>query len=83
VVVRVIDDGEGVPAEVLPRIFEPFFTTKPKGQGTGLGLGIVRNIVKKHHGSVTASSRPGRTCFEVRLPIDGGATAADSDRMTG
>ncbi|HEY1554456.1 MAG TPA: ATP-binding protein [Kofleriaceae bacterium] len=69
VVVRVIDDGPGVPPDVLPRIFEPFFTTKPKGEGTGLGLGIARQIVAKHGGEMRCDSRPGRTCFEVRLPV--------------
>jgi signal transduction histidine kinase len=68
-IVRVIDDGPGVPADVLPRIFEPFFTTKPKGEGTGLGLGIARQIVAKHGGEMRCESRPGYTCFEVRLPI--------------
>ncbi|HEY4058829.1 MAG TPA: ATP-binding protein, partial [Kofleriaceae bacterium] len=68
-VVRVIDDGPGVPADVLPQIFDPFFTTKPKGEGTGLGLGIARQIVDKHGGIMTADSKPGRTVFEVRLPI--------------
>jgi len=69
VVVRVIDDGPGVASDVLPRIFEPFFTTKPKGEGTGLGLGIARQIVAKHGGEMRCDSRPGRTCFEVRLPV--------------
>ena len=68
-VVRVIDDGPGVPEEALPRIFEPFFTTKAKGEGTGLGLGISRQIVAKHGGELRCVSVPGRTCFEVRLPI--------------
>jgi two-component system, NtrC family, sensor kinase len=68
-VVRVIDDGPGVPAEALPRIFEPFFTTKAKGEGTGLGLGIARQIVAKHGGTMRCESVPGRTVFEVRLPI--------------
>ena len=68
-VVRVIDNGPGVPADALPRIFEPFFTTKPKGEGTGLGLGIARQIVAKHGGELRCESRPGYTCFEVRLPI--------------
>ena len=68
-VVRVIDDGPGVPADALPRIFEPFFTTKPKGEGTGLGLGICRQIVAKHGGSLSCTSRAGHTCFEVRLPV--------------
>ncbi len=68
-VVRVIDDGPGVPEEVLPQIFEPFFTTKPKGEGTGLGLGIARQIVDKHGGEMRCTSEPGKTVFEVRLPI--------------
>ncbi len=70
VVVRVIDDGPGVPPDVLPRIFEPFYTTKPKGEGTGLGLGIARQIVAKHGGELRCESRPGHTCFEVRLPVE-------------
>jgi signal transduction histidine kinase len=69
-VIRVIDDGPGVSSDVLPRIFEPFFTTKPKGEGTGLGLGIARQIVAKHGGEMRCESHPGRTCFEVRLPIE-------------
>ena len=68
-VVRVIDDGPGVVPGLLPKIFEPFVTTKPKGEGTGLGLGIARQIVEKHGGEMRCESRPGRTMFEVRLPI--------------
>ena len=71
VAVRIIDDGPGIPSEIMPRIFEPFFTTKPKGQGTGLGLGIVRKIIEKHSGRVACDSAPGRTVFEVWLPIEG------------
>jgi two-component system NtrC family sensor kinase len=69
VVVRVTDNGPGVPAAALPRIFEPFFTTKPKGEGTGLGLGIARQIVHKHGGTMRCESEPGWTMFEVRLPV--------------
>jgi signal transduction histidine kinase len=69
VTVRVIDDGPGVPEDVLPRIFEPFYTTKAKGEGTGLGLGIARQIVDKHGGAMRCTSEPGRTVFEVRLPL--------------
>jgi signal transduction histidine kinase len=68
VVVRIIDDGPGIPEDVMPRIFEPFFTTKAKGEGTGLGLGIVKRIIDKHAGEVTCESRPGRTAFVVWLP---------------
>ncbi len=74
-IVRVIDNGPGVPADVLPRIFEPFFTTKKKGEGTGLGLGIARQIVAKHGGEMRCESQPGRTMFEVRLPVQIGAAA--------
>ncbi|HTJ45173.1 MAG TPA: ATP-binding protein [Kofleriaceae bacterium] len=69
VVVRIIDDGPGIPPDIMSHIFEPFFTTKPKGEGTGLGLGIVKQIVAKHGGTVTCESQPGRTCFEVTLPL--------------
>jgi signal transduction histidine kinase len=72
-IVRVIDNGPGVPADVLPHIFEPFFTTKRKGEGTGLGLGISRQIVDKHGGDMRCESQPGRTVFEVRLPLIAGA----------
>jgi signal transduction histidine kinase len=71
VIVRITDNGPGIAPEVLPRIFEPFFTTKPKGEGTGLGLGIARQIVDKHGGSMRCESTPGSTTFEVRLPIVG------------
>jgi signal transduction histidine kinase len=71
VVVRVIDDGAGVPDEDRARIFEPFFTTKPPGQGTGLGLDIVQAIVRSHRGSVDVQSRPGHTEFRVSLPLAG------------
>jgi signal transduction histidine kinase len=69
--VRVIDNGPGIPKEILPRIFEPFFTTKTKGEGTGLGLGIVSKILEKHGGRVEVDSAPGRTCFTVTLPLSG------------
>jgi signal transduction histidine kinase len=72
VVVRVVDDGPGLPPEIRERIFDPFFTTKPVGQGTGLGLDIARRIVLKHHGEVEVDSRPGNTEFRVTLPIDAG-----------
>ncbi|MEZ4367959.1 MAG: ATP-binding protein [Kofleriaceae bacterium] len=77
-VVRVIDDGPGVPAEVLPRIFEPFFTTKGSGEGSGLGLGIVARIIAKHGGDVRCDSEPGRTAFEVRLPLTVAAAEASA-----
>jgi signal transduction histidine kinase len=64
------DDGCGVDAELIDRIFDPFFTTKPVGEGTGLGLGIAHEIVRKHGGEITIDSKPGRgTVIGVRLPI--------------
>ena len=71
-VVEIRDDGPGIPAEVQARIWEPFFTTKDVGEGSGLGLDIVRRIVvRQHRGDVGVESRPGDTCFRVRLPIHG------------
>jgi signal transduction histidine kinase len=69
VVVRVTDDGPGIPAEVKSRIFDPFFTTKPVGKGTGLGLDIVRRLVDRNDGSIEVESEPGRTEFRVALPV--------------
>jgi len=69
VVVRVVDDGPGIPDDALPRIFDPFFTTKPIGQGTGLGLDIVRRLLNRHNGVIEVDSHPGKTAFEVMLPV--------------
>ena len=57
--VRVADDGPGITPEHLPHLFEPFYTTKPVGEGTGLGLAVVRAIVEEHGGWVAAESEPG------------------------
>jgi signal transduction histidine kinase len=70
--VDIIDTGPGIPEGLRDRVFEPFFTTKDVGQGTGLGLDTARRIiVERHHGSLTLESRPGRTMFRARLPING------------
>jgi len=69
VVVRVIDNGPGIPAEIRDRVFDPFFTTKPVGEGTGLGLDIVRRLVQRHNGRIELDSSPGRTEFRVTLPV--------------
>lgn len=69
VVVRILDDGTGIPAEIRNLIFDPFFTTKPMGQGSGLGLDIARRLVRHNDGAVEFDSQPGRTEFRVRLPI--------------
>jgi signal transduction histidine kinase len=69
ILVEIGDDGPGIPPEIQGRIFEPFFTTKPQGEGTGLGLDTVYRIVQKHHGAIRFQSKPGDTCFQVRLPL--------------
>lgn len=69
ILVEIRDNGVGIPADVRSRIFEPFFTTKPVGDGTGLGLDTVARIVRKHRGNIRFESKPGDTCFQVRLPI--------------
>jgi signal transduction histidine kinase len=72
VVLRVTDDGEGIPAEHLPRVFDRFYKADPSRAGhvgTGLGLSIVKAIVERHGGTVSVASTPGvATTFEVRLP---------------
>ena len=69
VVVRVIDNGAGIPPDVRNRMFDPFFTTKPVGKGTGLGLDIVRRLLAHNDADIEVESVPGRTEFRVSLPI--------------
>lgn len=69
VCVSITDSGPGVPPELQDKIFEPFFTTKPPGEGSGLGLDIVKKIIDKHRGTLTLDSVPGQTTFKVTLPI--------------
>jgi signal transduction histidine kinase len=69
VVVRVVDNGSGIPADILGRIYDPFFTTKEVGHGTGLGLDIVRRLVVHNDGEIAVESRPGRTEFRVALAV--------------
>jgi len=69
VVVRVEDDGPGVPVATRRRVFDPFYTTKGPAQGTGLGLSIVWRIVERHGGRIAVESSPsGGASFVVRLP---------------
>ena len=68
VTVDIADDGPGIPREQQSRVFEPFFTTKGVGEGSGLGLDIVRRIVAGHRGDITLRSQPGATTFTVTLP---------------
>ena len=68
VVLHFIDNGPGIPPELVHRIFDPFFTTKPVGKGTGLGLSISYGIVERHGGTLTAHARPDGAEFRVDLP---------------
>jgi signal transduction histidine kinase len=70
IVVEIGDNGAGIPTDVQNRMFEPFFTTKSVGEGTGLGLDIVQRIVRSHRGAIRVESEPGRTMFQVHLPLD-------------
>lgn len=75
VIIEVVDEGSGIPEELLDRLFEPFFTTKPPGEGTGLGLPMVYNIIQEHSGSVSIHNRSGGACVRIRLPLKNEAAA--------
>ena len=71
VVVEILDTGSGIPQEIQSKIFDPFFTTKEQGKGTGLGLDIsYKIVVQRHRGDIRVTSQPGKTCFEVWLPVN-------------
>jgi len=67
--ISITDSGSGIPEEIKSKIFEPFFTTKPAGQGSGLGLDIVKKIIDKHSGHMTVESQIGWTRFNVFIPM--------------
>ena len=69
ILVEIRDNGKGIAPDDQPHIFEPFYTTKGVNEGTGLGLDAVSRIVRKHHGNIRFQTKPGDTCFEVRLPL--------------
>ncbi len=89
VIIRVQDNGVGIPAALLGRVFEPLFTTKPAGQGTGLGLSQVYGFCVRANGKATVESEPGRgTTVQLLLPVastqlaqPAGAAAAPADHM--
>ena len=71
VTIRIRDNGNGMPPEVVEKIFNPFFTTKPTGQGTGLGLAMSSDIVREHGGSIRVETEPGEfTEMIVELPLN-------------
>lgn len=68
--VQIEDSGPGIPSDIQAKVFDPFFTTKAPGEGTGLGLNVSYNIVvEQHKGRLSLTSQPGKTCFEVKLPL--------------
>ncbi len=74
ILIDVIDDGPGIPAEAQARVLEPFFTTKEAGRGTGLGLDTARRVVEERHtGTLGFDTGPQGTTFHVWLPLQGTA----------
>ncbi|HWA32478.1 MAG TPA: HAMP domain-containing sensor histidine kinase, partial [Cyclobacteriaceae bacterium] len=70
ILVHIVDNGPGIPDDIMDKIFDPFFTTKPIGKGTGLGLEVVQQIISQHNGKVEVHSVPGRTEFSICFPIN-------------
>ena len=66
--ILICDSGCGVPEEILSSIFEPFFTTKDGSQGTGLGLSVCADIIKKHNGTISFRNREKGACLEITIP---------------
>ena len=80
--VQVADNGVGIAPDVLPRLCQPFYTTKAPGEGTGLGLFMVRDIVEGQHGGklVIHSAGPGKgSTFTIRVPTKAPGTVRDAD----
>jgi signal transduction histidine kinase len=70
VIIKIRDNGSGIPAQVKEKIFEPFFTTKPSGEGTGLGLSICNDIIKAHGGTMKVESELNNfTEFIITIPV--------------
>ena len=70
IVIRIRDNGTGIPPDSMDKIFNPFYTTKPSGTGVGLGLSLCSDVVRQHSGSITAESEPGEfTEMTIRLPL--------------
>lgn len=67
--IKIIDNGSGIPQEIISRIFDPFFTTKKQGDGTGIGLDLVNRVIKHHNGDIKVNSKPGHTEFAICIPV--------------
>jgi signal transduction histidine kinase len=71
ITIRVKDNGNGIPQNIVDKIFQPFFTTKPTGQGTGLGLSLSYDIVKAHSGEIKVESKEGEGSeFIILIPVN-------------
>ena len=82
--ITISDSGQGIAAENLSRIFDPFFTTKEVGKGTGLGLNVTYNIVKKHHGTIDVASAPDQgAAFTIRIPAAGPSPLLPDSEISG
>jgi len=69
ITIEIEDNGPGIPGDIKNKILQPFFTTKKGTQGTGLGLSITNDIVKAHRGHLDIRSQPGKTVFQIELPV--------------
>jgi signal transduction histidine kinase len=79
---QVDDDGPGIPTENLPKLFDPFFTTQAGGEGTGLGLYLVEEIINEHSGCIDVENRPeGGARFSIWLPLES-ASAESTEEAT-
>ena len=79
--IRIRDNGDGIPPDIIDKVFNPFFTTKPTDQGTGLGLAICSDIVRQHGGAISVDSEPGQfTEMIIELPIVIPVTASEDER---
>ena len=78
----VSDTGYGMTQEIVNRIFDPYFTTKSKGEGTGLGLSVVRGIVKSYNGIITIQTDPGKgSTFNILLPVTEAKPALTEEKI--
>ncbi|MEO7486336.1 MAG: HAMP domain-containing sensor histidine kinase, partial [Ferruginibacter sp.] len=69
--IKVSDNGNGIPQNIVDKIFQPFFTTKPTGQGTGLGLSLSYDIVKTHGGELKLETNEGSgSTFIIQIPTN-------------
>jgi signal transduction histidine kinase len=82
ITVKITDNGTGIPKEILSRVFDPFFTTKKVGEGTGIGLDIVKNVITRHNGEVKVNSIPGKTEFIIRIPVSQQSLKKESNDET-